>query len=148
MSRKPLRMHTLPAGIGGRQHMSQTALEFLDLFFVVFHTGFTLFVFGAWTIPRLRFAHRIAVALTAFSWFGLGLFTTIGYCPLTDWHWRVLRALGERGLPRSYVQYLVQRLVGLDVSAWLVDWVVGGAFAMSVIAAVWLWWRERNARTA
>ncbi len=127
--------------------MSQTALELLDLFFVVFHTAFTVFVCVAWAVPVLRKAHRIAVALTAFSWFGLGLFTTIGYCPLTDWHWRVLRALGERDLPRSYVQYLIRRLLGVDVSAQAVDWAVGIVFAIAVLAAAWFWWREKQHNT-
>jgi hypothetical protein len=30
------------------------------------------------------------------SWFGLGLFYGIGYCPSTDWHWRIKRARRNR----------------------------------------------------
>lgn len=116
----------------------------MDVFFVVFHTGFTAFVFAGWIVPTLRKAHRIAVLLTAFSWFGLGLFTTIGYCPLTDWHWRVLRALGERQLPRSYIQYLVARLLGVDLSPVTVDWAVGIIFAIAAVVAVALPLVERR----
>lgn len=119
-------------------------LTFMDIFFVVFHTGFTAFVFAGWTIPKFRKAHRIAVLLTAFSWFGLGLFTTIGYCPLTDWHWRVLRALGKRNLPRSYIQYLVERLLGIDVSPVTVDWAVGIIFAIAAAMALVLPALERR----
>lgn len=121
-------------------------LHALDIFFVVFHTGFTVFVFAGWSVPGLRKLHRIAVFLTAFSWFGLGLFTTIGYCPLTDWHWRVLRALGERQLPRSYIQYLVERLFPVDVSAVVVDWAVGIIFAFAVVMAFALPLLERRAK--
>lgn len=116
--------------------MSNTVLVALDHFFVLFHTAFTLFVAVGWSVPALRRTHRYAVAITAFSWFGLGLFTTIGYCPLTDWHWRVLRALGERDLPRSYVQYLVRRILTLDVSAHIVDWSVAVLFAIATLMAV------------
>ncbi len=124
--------------------MSDSILRALDLFFVVFHTLFVLFILTGWIHRYTRRAHRYAVAATAFSWFGIGLFTTIGYCPLTDWHWRVLRQLGETGLPRSYIQYLVLRLIGLEIDAMVADVVVAVAFALACIIAAGLWIVERR----
>lgn len=126
--------------------MSYPVLRALDLFFVVFHTAFVVFILAGWLSRFTRRAHRYAVVATAFSWFGLGLFTTIGYCPLTDWHWRVLRELGETGLPRSYIQYLVIRLIGLEVDAMTVDIVVAAGFALAAILAFGLWFAEHRAR--
>jgi hypothetical protein len=54
--------------------------------------------------------------LTALSWFGLGLFYGIGFCPLTEWHWQVLQKLGKHDLPYSYIAYIIHRLAGIDVN--------------------------------
>ncbi len=52
----------------------------------------------------------------------LGLIVgTLGYCPLTDWHFWVLTKLGETGLPNSYIKYLTDRLFGLNTNATVVD---------------------------
>ncbi len=116
--------------------MPESLLRLLDISFVVVHTALVVFIVFGWTVPRLRTAHFAAVGVTAFSWFGIGLFTTIGYCPLTDWHWQVLRALGETHLPRNYIQYLVNRLIGLDVPVPLVDASVRLGFGVASIAAL------------
>ncbi len=92
--------------------MSDTLLQALDVFFVVFHSALILFVLFGWILRPLRTIHLIVVLLTGASWFILGLFYGIGYCPLTDWHWQVLRQLGETGLPPAYVQYILQRSCG------------------------------------
>lgn len=121
-------------------------LRVLDLFFVIFHTAFTLFVAFGWLRKRWRGLHAIATVATAVSWFGIGLFTTIGYCFLTDWHWQVLYALGERSLPRSYVQYLIMRLLSIELSAAAVDAGVAVMFAVAAVAAgrtAVVWWRGR-----
>jgi hypothetical protein len=64
----------------------------------------------------------IILALTGCSWLFLGLIVgTLGYCPLTDWHFRILEKLGKTNLPDSYVKYLADRLTGLDFNPSLVD---------------------------
>jgi hypothetical protein len=60
--------------------------------------------------------HRLCVGLTLVSWLGLGLAVgRAGYCVLTDWHWRVRAALGERNMPATYIEYLLDR-AGVSVS--------------------------------
>lgn len=103
--------------------------KFLDIFFVIFHTTLILFNLLGWIWKKTRFANFITLVLTAASWFILGIFYGIGYCPLTDWHFNILRKLGEQGLPGSYIKYLVDRLTGLDFNAQLVDFAtVAGLF--------------------
>jgi hypothetical protein len=99
-------------------------LRALDIAFVVFHTALVVFNLAGWAVPRLRRANLVTLGLTGLSWGGLGFFYGFGYCPFTDWHWMVLRRLGETGLPRSYIQYLLIRLFGLRVDAGVVDTVV------------------------
>lgn len=45
----------------------------------------------------------------------------MGYCPLTDWHFRILEKLGERNLPDSYVMYLIKRTTRIEIDSILVD---------------------------
>jgi hypothetical protein len=58
------------------------------------------------------------------SWFGLGLLYGVGYCPSTDWHWRIKRARGETDLPNSYVNYCLDGLTGMNWDPLLIGSIV------------------------
>jgi hypothetical protein len=77
-------------------------------------------VFG-WIWKKTRKLNLVILLLTGLSWTVLGIFYGFGYCPLTDWHFKVLRKLGEHDLPGSYIKYLIDRLFGSDIDAGLVD---------------------------
>ncbi len=96
-------------------------LTIADQFFLWFHGGLVLFNCLGWIWRPTRVAHLVSVGLTAASWFLLGIFYGIGYCPLTDWHFGVLQRLGEDDLPRSYLTYLVRRITGLNPAPRLVE---------------------------
>jgi hypothetical protein len=97
-------------------------LRFLDIFFVVFHSFLVLFNLFGWTWKRTRIANLVTLLMTGGSWLILGWITgTPGYCPLTDWHFRILEKLGHTNMPSSYIKYLADRLTGLDFEAHLVD---------------------------
>jgi len=103
--------------------------QILDIFFVVFHTALILFNLSGWIWKRTRVLNMITLVLTGSSWLFLGLITgTMGYCPLTDWHFDVLEKTGKTGLPNSYIKYLTDRLSGLDVNPSLVDSITLYAF--------------------
>jgi Protein of Unknown function (DUF2784) len=103
--------------------------SFLDLFFVIFHTSLIFFNLFGWIWKRTRKLNLITLSLTGASWLFLGLIVgTLGYCPLTDWHFRVLEKLGKTDIPFSYIKYLADRLTGLDINASLVDNVTLYAF--------------------
>ena len=95
--------------------------KFLDIFLLVFHLALVVFVLLGWVWRKTRPWNLAVILLTLASWFILGLFYGIGYCPLTDWHWQVLRQLGETGMPTSYISYLVQRFTGFTPAQDLVD---------------------------
>ena len=95
--------------------------KFLDIFFLLFHSLLIIFNLFAWIWKPIRKANFITLVLTGASWFILGIFYGIGYCPLTDWHWEVLEKLGHSNLPASYMKYLFDRITGLDINAQIVD---------------------------
>ena len=121
-------------------------LRALDIAFVVFHTALVVFNLAGWVVPRLRGANLVALGLTGLSWGGLGIFYGFGYCPFTDWHWMVLRGLGESDLPRSYIQYLLIRLLGLRVDAGVVDTVVLFSFLAALGVSLTLNIRDMRRR--
>jgi hypothetical protein len=93
----------------------------LDFFFLVFHASWIAFILAGWIWPATRRWHLLVIGLTWMSWLGLGLFYGIGYCPSTDWHWRVKTARGEVGLPNSYVKYYVDAITGVGWDSHLLD---------------------------
>ncbi len=97
-------------------------LRLLDILFLIFHTSLVIFNVFGWIWKKTRVANLITLLLTGSSWLFLGLIVgTIGYCPLTDWHFTILEKLGRTGLPTSYMKYLADRLTGLDLNETLVD---------------------------
>lgn len=117
---------------------------FLDVFFLVVHSALVGFNLTGWAWRRARRLHLLVISLTIASWFGLGLFFGWGYCPCTDWHWQVKRALGERGLPNSYVKYYLDRLTGLAWDPALVDGLVVGLGLTALALSVWTNLRDRR----
>jgi hypothetical protein len=109
----------------------------LDIFFVVFHTSLIFFNLFGWICKRTRKVNLITLSLTGASWLFLGLLVgTLGYCPLTDWHFNVLEKLGKTDLPYSYTKYLADRLTGLDINASLVDNVTLYSFLAALVISI------------
>jgi hypothetical protein len=113
---------------------------FLNIFFFVFHTCIVLFIVFGWTWKKTRLANLILIVLTAFSWFFLGIWYGFGYCPCTDWHWQVRMKLGLYDTSTSYLEFLVEKLTGLDVSRAHVDILavvfLVAAFCLSIVLNV------------
>src|SRR5690348_11449845 len=95
--------------------------EFLNLFFFVFHTAFTLFNIVGWAFRSTRKLHLITMLLTAASWFILGIWYGWGYCVCTDWHWRVREAMGYHDRSDSYIHFLIRRLTGIEMDPVVVE---------------------------
>ena len=111
-------------------------LLFLDYFFLVFHTIFTLFNITGWIFRPLRRIHLAAVLLTALSWGVLGIFRGWGYCPLTDWHWQVRDALGRPIGSDSYIRFLIFELTGIGLDPFIVDAAVLVIFTVVFILSI------------
>ena len=95
--------------------------ELLNIGFFIFHTLFILFNLLGWIWKKTRRWNLTTLLLTALSWFGLGIWYGIGYCPCTDWHFYVLRKLGYSNLPNSYISFLVEQLTGWHFKVSVVD---------------------------
>jgi len=111
----------------------------LDIFFVLFHTFLVFFNLFGWIWKRTRKYNLFLLLLTGGSWLFLGLLVgTLGYCPLTDWHFEVLEKLGRTDLPLSYIKYLADRLTGLSYSSVIVDRITLYSFLAAMIISLFL----------
>ncbi|SMO58930.1 Protein of Unknown function [Solitalea koreensis] len=99
---------------------------------MILHPCIIIFNLFGWIWKKTRKANLVLLLLTASSWFVLGIFKGIGYCPLTDWHWQVLRKLGQYNLPNSYIKYLLLRLTGIDLNDRLIDIVTVTSFFVAL----------------
>lgn len=93
----------------------------LDIAFLIFHSALVIFNLAGWMFRPTRRWNLATLLLTGLSWTLLGIFYGFGYCPFTDWHWQVLDKLGEPSMHTSYIQYLLERMTGLRMSARLAD---------------------------
>jgi hypothetical protein len=111
----------------------------LDIFFVIFHTSLVIFNLFGWIWKKTRIYNLITLVLTGSSWLFIGLLVgSLGYCPLTDWHFNILERLGKTGLPNSYMKYLADRITGLDISAVLVDRITLYSFIAALIISLYM----------
>jgi hypothetical protein len=109
----------------------------LDIFFLIFHTFLIFFNLFGWIWKKTRKINLIVLSLTGASWFFLGLIVgTLGYCPLTDWHFKILEKLGKSDLPYSYTKYLADRLTVSDINASLVDKVTLFSFLAALVISI------------
>jgi hypothetical protein len=115
----------------------------VDIFFVVFHSCLIFFNLFGWIWKKTRILNLITLSLTGVSWLFLGLLVgTLGYCPLTDWHFNILNKLGETDLPYSYVKYLADRITCFNFNADLIDKLTLYSFLIAMIFSLFLNVRE------
>lgn len=128
--------------------MSPFTLMLLDHGFYGFHLALTLFNVLGWMFARMRRAHRWCVGLTAACWVTIGplMYGTLGYCPLTDWHWQIKEARGQIALPDSFITLLLNQ-IGLFPAPETVEILTGVTFAGVIAVTLFLWWRGRMAET-
>lgn len=110
-------------------------LGFLNILFLAVHTGWILFVCLGWIWRRTRVWHLAAVALTALSWFGLGIWYGWGFCLCTHWHWQVREQLGYQD-GSSYTQLLMAEITGIDVPSDVADGITVATFAVAALLSI------------
>jgi hypothetical protein len=122
-------------------------LKLLDFFFIIFHTLLVFFNLFGWICRKTRLINLITLSLTGFSWFFLGIFYGFGYCPFTDWHFAVLEKMGEKDLPASYIEYIIERFLPVNVNSRMVDVFTLVLFLTALIITVVLnLWDYHNLR--
>ncbi len=112
---------------------------FLNALFHFFHIVLIGFVTFGWLFPSLRAAHLALIFLTLGSWFFLGrwLGFGFGYCPITDWHWKIKEALGEGRPQGSYIYVVLQKITGRHLNAGTVDkFVLVGTMAVTGLSLI------------
>jgi hypothetical protein len=117
-------------------------MRFLDVFFTIFHSFLVLFNLFGWIWKKTRRLNLICLLLTAGSWVVLGIFYGFGYCPLTDWHFNILRKLGYTDLPNSYLSFLFTRLTGVQLDQSLVDAVTTWGLVLALAISLYLNFRH------
>jgi hypothetical protein len=123
--------------------MSTPVLVFLDWFFIIFHTLFTLFNMVGWIWKKTRLIHLVTIGLTALSWFVLGIWYGWGYCFCTDWHWQVREMLGKPVGSRSYIGFLIHEFTGFSPDPGTVDTITLSVFLVCVSLSVILFIRDK-----
>jgi Protein of Unknown function (DUF2784) len=112
--------------------------QFLNIFFFIFHTVFTLFNMIGWAFAKTRKLHLVTLSLTAFSWFVLGIWYGWGYCFCTDWHWDIREKLGYEDRSNSYIHFLILKLTGVNLKPQLVEHVTLIIFLISFALSIGL----------
>lgn len=113
-------------------------LHFLNYFFYIFHTVLVLFNLFGWLHPKTRKFHFYSLVITLFSWGILGIWYGFGYCLLTDWHYQVLRELGETGMPNSYIAFLIEKFTGWLPGTDLVNNWTLMLTAVALVCSIWV----------
>ncbi|EMF07334.1 DUF2784 family protein [Serratia marcescens] len=94
---------------------------FLNGVFHVVHIFIIIFVMVGWAFPLLRLVHLALTLLTLGSWFILGQWLGIGYCPISDWHWKIKTAIGEGQPSGTYINHLLQTIARRELNSETVD---------------------------
>jgi hypothetical protein len=112
-------------------------LKILDITLTIIHLVIIGFNLSGWIWPKTRRLHLIVVIITASCWLILGIWYGVGYCPVTDWQWRVKTQLGEYNLPDSFIKYYADKISGRDISSSLIDKVTAICFALAASLSVY-----------
>lgn len=117
--------------------LNDTTLHITNYFFYIFHTVLIFFNLFGWISVRLRRLNLISLLLTFGSWILLGFWKGWGYCFLTDWHYRILRRLGEREMPSSYIVFLIEKVIGRLPNDELVNWCTIVLAILALVCSLW-----------
>ena len=119
--------------------------EILNTGFLVFHGAWIVFNCLGWIWKRTRPWQVATIALTALSWFGLGIWYGWGYCPCTEWHWAIRARLGYVD-PPSYIQLLIRQLIGLELTTTSANGLAVIVLLVSAGLGIGLTLRDRRSR--
>ncbi|MBC8770238.1 DUF2784 family protein [Arenibacter sp. BSSL-BM3] len=117
--------------------MDELFLRIANTFFYIFHTVLIIFNLFGWILKRTRKFNLITLLLTFGSWVLLGIWKGWGYCFLTDWHYEVLRRLGEHNLPNSYIAFLIKKITGWVPNTELINFFTLAMAVLALSCSLW-----------
>ena len=85
------------------------------------HLAIILFVMTGWLFSALRPYHLALIVLMLGCWFILGRWLGAGYCPVTDWQWKLKAHYGYGKPDASYIRYVLQKVTGHELNPVTVD---------------------------
>ncbi len=96
-------------------------------------------------IPLLtRKAHLVSLFITAASWFVLGIWYGIGYCPITEWQWNIKEQLGESNLPASFIKYYGDKIINKDLDSGMINTITTVCFAVAAVMSLYVNFFKKN----
>lgn len=113
-------------------------LQLLDILLTIVHLAIVGFNLFGWIPTSTRRAHFISILLTTASWFLLGIWFGVGYCPFTDWQWQVKEKLGEKNLPPNFIEYFAEKITGSDFDSQFINNMIGICFALAAMVSIYL----------
>ena len=113
-------------------------LSFLDALLTILHFVIIFFNLFGWIPVFTRRAHLISIVLTAVSWFLLGIWFGIGYCPITEWQWQIKEKLGEVNLPDSFIKYYGDKITGSNLDPDFINTLTAVCFALAAILSLYV----------
>ena len=113
-------------------------LHLLDITLTILHLSIVAFNLFGWIPKATRKAHFISILVTAASWFILGIWYGMGYCPVTHWQWNVKAQLGETNLPSNFIEYIAEKITGHDFRSSLVSAAIAICFALAALLSVYV----------
>lgn len=119
-------------------------LAALNVLLFALHGGLVVFNVVGWAWRRTRRLNLLTLLLTLASWTLMGLWFGVGYCVLTDLHWRVRAAMGIHETAGSYLALLVRVVTGWKPPAALVNPVAATVFVFALGMSVGLNVRDRR----
>lgn len=108
-----------------------------DVLFTFLHLGIIGFNLFGWIWKPTQKLHLVFILLTAISWFILGIWFGIGYCPITDWQWQIKEKLGEHNLPNSFIKYYTDKIIGNPINASFIDTLTALCFFLAAAGSVY-----------
>jgi|TARA_R110000851_G_scaffold61470_1_gene141666 hypothetical protein len=118
--------------------MNDLLLRIANTFFFVFHTALIIFNLFGWMFAHTRKLNLISLLITFGSWVLLGIWQGWGYCFLTDWHYEVLRRMGQNSLPGSYIAFLTERITGWLPSTALCNTLTLSLAILALLCSLWV----------
>jgi hypothetical protein len=119
-------------------------LHFLDAFLTLLHLLIIVINLFGWILPATRKLNFVFIVITAFSWLILGIWFGMGYCPITDWQWRVKEQLGEKNLPASFITYYINKLTGKNFSDSFINLFTLLFFVLAVLLSIYFNFLKKN----
>ena len=121
-------------------------LHFLDASLTLLHILIILINLFGWILPATRRFHFVFIVVTAFCWFILGIWFGMGYCPITDWQWRIKEQLGERNLPASFITYYINKITDKNFSDSFINLFTLLFFVLAAMLSVYFNFIKRRKR--